>query len=290
MRPIFRKYSIYLVLFFIFFLLIPICNQTLYPVINEITSDGKGIYVPIIMYHAIKNHNTGKDTITPAEFENDLKYLKENNYNTITMAQLLDYVYEDKELPKNPIMITFDDGYLTTYVYAFPLLKEYDMKMVLSIIGKSTDDFTNVDDTHLEYAHMTWDEVNEMLDSGLVEVQNHSYNLHTTKRGRIGCRQKSGETFVEYENVLTEDVGKLQSEIVTITGEKPTTFIYPYGEFDENTIKIIKNLGFKAGLTCDYGINKITKDTEKLYALKRVCRAHGDTLDKLIKEVLKTIR
>ena len=67
------------------------------------------IYVPIIMYHNVKSTQLGKDTITQSEFESDLKYLSENNYNTITMTQLINYVYSDEELPPNPIILTFDD-------------------------------------------------------------------------------------------------------------------------------------------------------------------------------------
>ncbi|MGN6713123.1 polysaccharide deacetylase family protein [Anaerocolumna jejuensis] len=248
------------------------------------------IYLPIIMYHDIKKNNSGKDIINPGEFESDLKFLKNNNYTSITMQDVIDYVYEDKPLPENPIMITFDDGYLTTYRYAYPLLQEYDTKIVLSIIGKSTDDFTRVGDDHLQYAHLTWPLLDEMLESGLIEIQNHTYNLHATRAGRVGCKQKRGEALPDYEAVLTEDVMKLQQEIIDMTGITPTTFTIPYGEYNDNTIEIIKKLGFQAALTCDYGVNKITKDKETLYHLKRICRSHNYPMSELLEDVKKTIR
>jgi peptidoglycan/xylan/chitin deacetylase (PgdA/CDA1 family) len=150
-----------------------------------------------MMYHEVKTYKTGKDVITPYEFESDLKYLQSNNYNTITMAQLIDYVDNGTELPENPIILSFDDGYLNNYVYAYPLVKKYDMKMVLSIIGKSTDDFTRIPDDDLDYSHVTWMQINEMTDSGCVEIQNHSYNLHKITKGSTGRKQKRGETLLD---------------------------------------------------------------------------------------------
>lgn len=248
------------------------------------------IYLPVIMYHDIKKSSAGKDIINPSEFQSDLKYLKEHNYTSVTMKDVIDYVYEDKPLPENPIMLTFDDGYLTTYRYAYPLLQEYNTRIVLSIIGKSTDDFTRVGDDHLQYAHLTWPLLNEMMESGLVELQNHTYNLHTTRAGRVGCKQKRGESISAYEAVLSEDVMKLQKEVAEMTGTAPTTFTIPYGEYNENTIEIIRKLGFQAALTCDYGINKITKEKETLFYLKRVCRSHNYPIGELLADVRKTIK
>lgn len=266
-------------------------EKTAFSVKREVpVQTGEKIYLPIIMYHDIKKNSSGKDIINPGEFKSDLKYLKDNNYTPVVMQDVIDYVYDDKPLPENPIMITFDDGYLTTYRYAYPLLQEYNTKIVLSIIGKSTDDFTRVGDDHLQYAHLTWPLLDEMLKAGLIEIQNHTYNLHSTRAGRVGCKQKRGEELTAYEAVLTEDLMKLQQEVVEMTGTAPTTFTIPYGEYNDNTIEIIKKLGFKAALTCDYGVNKITKDKETLYRLKRVCRSHNYPIAELLEDVRKTIR
>lgn len=246
------------------------------------------VYLPIIMYHQVKEKGLGKDAITPGELENDLKYLKENHYNTITMEELLDFVYEDKSLPKNPIILTFDDGYLSTYKYVFPLLKKYNMKVVLSIVGKSTDDFTTIKDENIEYSHITWEQLNEMLESGLIEVQNHTYNMHTLKNGRKGCDQKTGESFDKYQSVLADDLTKLQEEILEKTGKVPSTFTYPYGVYNDNTVTIIKQLGFKAGLSCRYGINVVSKNMN-LYQLRRMSRGHGESVQKIIKEIMELI-
>jgi peptidoglycan/xylan/chitin deacetylase (PgdA/CDA1 family) len=252
--------------------------------------DNDLVFLPIIMYHEIKPYKLGKDVISPYEFESDLKYLKNNNYNTITMTQLINYVYNDESLPEKPIILSFDDGYLNNYKYALPLLKEYEMKIVFSIIGKNMDDFTRIPDSNLDYSHVTWNQLNEMLDSGHVEVQNHTYNLHSPGKGRLGSMQKRKESLEDYEKVITDDITKLQRQIESYTGKVPNTFVYPYGKSSKNTVAIIKKLGFKATLSCDYGINIITNNPESLFDLKRICRSHGRPIEKVLTKGFKTIK
>lgn len=245
--------------------------------------------VPILMYHEIKTYKTGKDVILPSEFENDLEYLEENGYTAVTMEDLLAYAEDEADLPEKPIVLSFDDGYLSTYVYALPLLKKYHSKIVFSIIGKNTDDFSAIPDDDLDYSHVTWDQLNEMLDSGCVEVQNHSYNLHKYGK-RVGCEQLPGETYEDYEKLLAGDVEKLQTEIALKTGRVPTTFVYPFGGYSETTDRILRELGFQATLTCDYGVNLITRDLDSLFRLKRICRSHNHTAESLLAEAYKTLK
>jgi peptidoglycan/xylan/chitin deacetylase (PgdA/CDA1 family) len=246
------------------------------------------LYLPIIMYHHVKEKGLGKDTITPYEFEKDLKYLSENHYTTITMQDLLNFVNNNTLLPEKPIILTFDDGYLSTYRNVFPLLKKYNMKIVLSIVGKSTDAFSRVKDENIEYSHMSWDNLNEMLKSGLVEVQNHTYNLHSYNSIRVGCNQKNGECFNDYEATLLEDLEMLQTKIKENTGNVPTTLAYPYGAYNDNTIKVMKEVGLEAGLTCRYGVNVVSRDMN-LFELRRICRAHGDPVQKLLEKIAKQL-
>lgn len=256
--------------------------------VGAFPSKDNTVCLPIIMYHQVKTNKTGKDAITPNEFESDLKYLSENHYTTITMNQLVDFVYNNKELPEKPIILSFDDGYLNNYEYVFPLIKRYNVKIVLSIVGKSTDDFTKIEDINLNYSHVTWDQLREMIHSGYVEVQNHTYNMHQFKE-RVGCMQKKSESLADYEQALMNDIGKLQEEIKTMTGKTPNTFAYPYGRYNENTNIILRKMGFKATLSCKFGVNIITRDPNSLYDLKRICRAHRQSVKKLLKKGMNTV-
>jgi Predicted xylanase/chitin deacetylase len=245
--------------------------------------------VPILMYHEVKYDNPGKDSILPYELEGDLKYLKSSGYHAVTMNQLIDYVYRGTPLPEKPVILSFDDGYLSTYVFVRPLLQKYGERIVLSIIGKSTDDFSQKPSTDIT-THMTWNQINEMKDAGLAEIQNHTYNMHKITHRRYGCGRKRGETQQDYICALSEDISRLQAEVKQHTGAAPTTFTYPYGQVSDDSVPIIKGLGFKASLTCKYGINLITKDPDVLFGLRRICRSHGVTAKRTLDEAMETLR
>ncbi|MBR1738650.1 MAG: polysaccharide deacetylase family protein, partial [Firmicutes bacterium] len=86
----------------------------------ELTEAENTVELPIIMYHNIteKYDMTGKYAVMRTQFENDLKYIKENGYTTITAKELINYAENNGQLPEKPIMITFDDGYESFYAYA----------------------------------------------------------------------------------------------------------------------------------------------------------------------------
>ena len=279
-----------LILITIFTLLTIYIAKNIIEIRNVSSYDNQSICIPIIMYHHVKNTKLGRTTISKQEFENDLIYLNENNYNTITMTQLVNYVYDGGELPPNPIILSFDDGHLDTFEYVFPLLKKYNMKIVLSIIGKSTDDFTRVVDINLDYSHMTWDQVKEMADSGLAEIQNHSYNLHKVQNGRYGCGQIRNEALSHYEKTITDDVTMFEEKLRLNINIVPNTFTYPYGKYNDNTNNILKKLGYKSTFTCNYGVNIISNNPECLYEMKRINRSHNQGIGKLIKEGMMTLK
>ena len=148
---------------------------------------GKG--VPVFLYHQVNPVSN----ITPELFEEHLKILKEKNMNTITLSE-----YGKKETPKNSILITFDDGYYDNYKIVFPLLKKYNMKATIFLntlyIGekrwqdtefekngtanyKAMKKYMALNDGTTEQ-YMTWSEIKEMYDSGLVDFQAHSHK-HT---------------------------------------------------------------------------------------------------------------
>jgi len=250
-------------------------------------SNNEGILVPIIMYHGLIKDpvEQTKYFISPSYFENDLIYLAEHGYTTIFMEDLIAYVETGATLPEKPIILSFDDGYYNNYYYAYPLLREYNAKAVISIIGKFTDDFSLLRENNVIYSHITWDQINEMIASGHVEIQNHTYNLHTFNNGRNGAAQKSGEVIASYKTFLESDVGLLQEKIIESTGNTPTTFAYPFGFISKDSDNILKEMGFKATLSCTEGINYIKRDPDALFHLKRDLRPPGKSSAQYFKEM-----
>ena len=235
----------------------------------------EGIQLPIIMYHSMLRNGSGEYTISPETFEEDLRYLKDNGYTTIHMQDLLDYVNKQVSLPEKPIMLTFDDGYYNNYLYAYPLAKKYESKIVISPIGYYTDQFSKADANHATYSHMTWDQIKEMMDSGYVEFQNHTYNLHSSAGKRLGAKKLRGESLEDYTALLTKDITQMQQEMQEHTGYTPTTFVYPFGAISDAAVPIVRSLGFSATLGCASKVNQITQNPECLYELGRFLRPPG---------------
>ena len=253
---------------------------------NKVSLNDK-IKLPIIMYHHIskKASALGDYVITPNQFESDLKFIKQKGYETITSQNLVDYFDGKFDLPEKPIMITFDDGYLSFYEYAYPLLQKYNMKAVLSVIGKYSDLYSDCDDRNVNYAHVTWDDIKEMSRSGLVEMANHTYDLHTLN-DRKGSAIKSGESGDCYKTMLASDLKTLQNKLKEVTGITPVTFTYPFGRVCKQSYSIIEEMGFKVSFGCEEKINYIDKENPYLYKLKRFNRGHGKSSETFFKNIL----
>jgi len=248
----------------------------------------KEVLVPIVMYHLVteKDRYVGKYGIRPSELEEDLKYLKEKGYNTILLKDLINFVEKGKRLPNNPIILTFDDGNSSDYNYLFPLLKEYDMKAVISIIGKAVDQNTQEHAKYPagKYPNLTWAQVKEMHDKGIVEVQSHGYNVH----GPAGSGKLKRESPEAYHQRLLADLTKLQDCCQEHLGEKPTTFCYPLGIISKGSNAVLEEMGFKASLSCQEGINIIVHgEKECLFKLKRTNRPSGKSIEKVLDEIWK---
>lgn len=297
-KKIYKYFYVVIALFIVFIGLYDVAvynsseKEPYNPVIAQ--NDGEEIILPIIMYHSLLKDEKyqGKYVLSPDLFESDLKYLEQNGYTTIVIQDLIDYFDKGTPLPEKPIMLTFDDGYYNNYLYAYPLLKKYDSKAVISIIGFYTEKYSDSGEVSANYSHITWEEIKEMTESGLVEIQNHSYNLHSTKNGRTGAKRKNGETKEEYVAVLKTDLSKLQTLLAEKCQITPTAFTYPFGAISAASIDVVKELGFSASLTCLQQIN-IIDSKDDLFLLNRYLRSEEDSetffksleLDKYYNEV-----
>lgn len=249
------------------------------------------IPLPVVMYHGLidKKKYQNRFFLSPKTFEKDLIYLKENGYTPIFVRDLINYVDNGTPLPEKPVMITFDDGYYNTYLFAYPLLRQYDMKAVISVIGKLTDKYSQIKNKDAYYAYLTWDDVAEMSASGYFEIQNHSYDLHSLETGRNGSAQQPGEGLDQYQMVLNEDLGSLQEKVFEVTGKRPEAFAYPFGNISKSSREILEDMGFRATFSCREGINYITRDVDCLYRLKRVCRVPEKSSEEFFKVIAPPI-
>lgn len=277
-----RKYYI---MFALLFVLSLFCN----PKDTAVTASvEQSVELPIIMYHQIsrKNGNSGKYVISREQLVSDLEHIKNQGYTTVTVKDLTDYVSGKGNLPPKPIMLTFDDGHETAYTILYPLLKEMGMCAVVSVIGYLADLYTEIDDHNDAYSYLTWDEIKELSDTPEIEIQNHSFNMHSVEKGgRRGIAPMKNESRENYFEAINADVGKMQLELMKKGEVRATAMVYPYGSHTELTLEICKDLGFLCTLTCEERINTIKKyNTASLYNLGRYNRSGEISTEEFFKQ------
>ncbi len=247
------------------------------------------VYLPILMYHQVLDlpSKLGKYVISPRELEADLRLLSERGYETVTVDDLIEFCEGKRSLPKRPVMLTFDDGYQTDYLNVFPLLKKYNMKAVFSVVGAYTERYsTEGIDKHINYAHLSWDEISEMQESGLCEFQNHSYNMHSLNE-RHGCLKIDGEGDEHYKSIMHDDLVHSQTLFEEKLGFSPVCFTYPYGGTNDTLREMITEHGFSASLGTFEKINVLSGDPSELFDLRRYNREHGRDIAKILDKAEK---
>ena len=243
----------------------------------------QGVPVPVIMYHSITGKASNPWIIPPEALEADLKYLSENGYTAVFVSQLIDFVYNGTPLPQKPVVLTFDDGMYNNLTLALPLIEKYNMKMMISVIGKPAQLFSDTEDLSERYGHLSWEQLRQMLSSSRVELANHTWALHTNSEGRRGCCRKHGECHEEYRKMLIADLIRLQDALEEYCGVAPTTFTYPYGSKCSELLEILRELGFMATLSCGEGINLLNYgDTQSLYDIKRFNRSPDKSVEQIL--------
>ncbi|MDE6833673.1 MAG: polysaccharide deacetylase family protein [Ruminococcus sp.] len=237
------------------------------------SSADSGIFLPVIMYHSVYGDTPEEYIVTPEQFENDLLWLAENGYTSVTAQQLTDYVNNIGNLPEKPVMITLDDGCYNNLSEVLPILEKYDMNAIVSVVGQYTD-VTAVNDPHIPaYSYLTWEDIEKLTDSGHVEIGNHTYNMHSFRGERQGCAKNQNESESTYMELLNNDLSRLQNEIHQHTGKLPIVFAYPFGFRSPEAMPLIRELGFTITLTCTEKPNYITHDPDCLYGLNRYNRS-----------------
>ena len=222
--------------------------------------------VPIVMYHHIDDPPASVGRIRynlstpPSLFEDQLRMLKEQGYNVITLDDLVYYLTRGRPLPPKPVILTFDDGYVDNYTQAFPLLKKYGFVGTFFII---TD---VVNQKHPDY--LTWDMVREMRDAGM------RFGAHG--RTHIDLSQADHDQLVWQALGSTE---VFQAEL----GEPARYIAYPSGRYNQQVIDIYKSAHYWAGLTTKQGV---MQDSDHLFELKRI-RVYHDTTGAQLKALLE---
>lgn len=217
--------------------------------------------IPVLMYHNVVDkdilkHYTKKEYqkifISTDKFEQQMKFIKTNNYKTLTLDEFYDFVQGNKNLPQKCVLITFDDGRKNLYVKAYPILKKYNLNAVSFIIT------SKISKQSEEYNPLKWQYLSESeLEKGkdVFEYASHTHDMHKRSKNTQKPYLK-----IKSEKEIKEDIQKSLKYV-----DNPY-FAYPYGSYTNNIKKILQEAGIKAAFTTKKGKVSIN---DSLYDLKR---------------------
>lgn len=199
--------------------------------------------VPVLNYHQINNEDHNALTLSSTEFETQMNYLSQEGYTGISPDQLADYLQYGKQLPPKPILITLDDGYKDNYQVAYPILQKYHLTATIFVITDFVGNYGK---------YLTWNQIREMNDNGF------SFEDHTLSH--ISLPKASDE---EVHNQLVKSKEALEWRL----GKKVEYLAYPGGEYDQRVIRLVKEAGYRAAFTVNFGRDRINST---LYTLNRI--------------------
>lgn len=235
----------------------------------------ENIEIPILMYHHfvedVVPEGTEGSIMSIEVFRQQLMYLQEKGFHAISLSQLKEYLTGGTDLPPNPFVITIDDGYESNYTLAYPILKELNMSANINIVVSSRGKKPG------KYQHFSWADAQEMLESGLIEIGSHTYDLHHAM-----IRMQPEEDLTAYSQRIYEDFKLSRDLIREHLAIEPYIYCPPYGIYNETSQSIAEELGFTLHLTTRPGL--VTKESD-LLALERI-NVRGDyTPEDLLKKI-----
>ncbi|MGL4671197.1 MAG: polysaccharide deacetylase family protein [Cetobacterium sp.] len=216
--------------------------------------------MPVIMYHRVIKDESEKGVhgtyVTVKQFDEQMKYLKNKGYETITFEDLLNNKYKQRfDKDKKWIMLTFDDGYKDNYENAFPILKKYQFKGIIYILDGVKYNKWDVDDKNnpeKEFPLMNVEELLEMQKYGI------EFGGHTSTHPKLAE--------LSLENVKKEIILS-KNNIENLVGKELLSFAYPYGSLNEDVKKIAQESGYQFAVATDSGSITFSDD---LFEIRRV--------------------
>jgi peptidoglycan/xylan/chitin deacetylase (PgdA/CDA1 family) len=211
------------------------------------------IYInPVLMYHYIVDTDLAKKDkriVTPLTFERQMRFLKVNGYNVISLEEFSGYLKAKKSIPKNTVVITFDDGHLDNYTNAFPILKKYGLKAAMFVIVDSLG----------SQNFMTKDQIIEISESGLITIGSHT----------LGERHLPS---IDSEEELRKEIFDSKYKLERILNKPVNCFSYPIGGFNEKIRQMVIDAGYLVAVSTSPGLSYPDDD---IFAIKRVRISEG---------------
>ncbi|MBF0319708.1 MAG: polysaccharide deacetylase family protein [Nitrospirae bacterium] len=207
--------------------------------------------VPILLYHRFGPVVADSMTITTAGFESHLKYLRQNGYTVIPLRQLIDSLKSKKPLPAHSVVIVADDAHKSVYTDMFPLARKYNVPVTLFVYPSAI--------SNASYA-MTWNQLKEVKETGLFDLQSHTYWHPNFKREKKKLDQK------EYEKLVETQLKKAKDKLEKDLNAKVDLLAWPFGIYDEYLMGKASEAGYIAAFSIE---RRPVRSTDNMMSLPR---------------------
>lgn len=225
-----------------------------------ILSSAPARQIPVLTYHHIlpdevnTRFRSNAWTVSTENFAAQMRYLRDNGFYTPTLDELEAFLYHGRPLPARSVMIQFDDGYYSNYVYAYPILQRYGMRAVIFPI---TGDAERLGEHQLPICHDSLTRaaaITLRTPSQVIETASHTHDMHRLA-GDTNNTLLVTETF---ENILQDT---LQS-FAFVSNHR--AFAYPHGQHNNTVIEALREAGITMAFTIQAGYITGTSDPFRL--------------------------
>ena len=244
------------------------------------------VRLPVLTYHHITSDGGADMIISADRFQEHMDALYEAGYTPVSLEQVRDYVILGLDLPQSPVLITFDDGYMSNYTEAYPILRRHGFNAAIFVIGVSHGKDTYKETGYPIVPHFGHAEALEMARSGLISIQSHSFDMHNDERFddpfRSGVLQLDGESEPQYIDMFRNDHTLMRELLKDVN--HVFAFSYPYGKINELSAILLLELGIQMTFSTEPGINTLIRGLpQSLLELKRLNMNDNVTAEDLIR-------
>ncbi|WP_337226269.1 polysaccharide deacetylase family protein [Proteus terrae] len=234
--------------------------------------------IPVLTYHhilkATENHNFRHTSTTTSltAFTEQMNYLKDAGYETLSLNQVAGYLNKSVNLPGRAVALTFDDGLQSVYRYAYPLLKENGQRATLFVISSRIKSETpKWAPNSLQF--MSWQSLK--LSRDVFDIQSHSHFLHRLDNN------KKPIIFSRQSHTIILDLQRSQ-RVLRLLNPHQYAFAYPFGGYNQRAINAVKTSGMTLAVTTQQGKVRLG---DPPFALKRLYALSTDPIEKFARMV-----
>jgi biofilm PGA synthesis lipoprotein PgaB len=227
----------------------------------------------VLNYHDIVKAGSAKSSLNSMDvsvdhLEEHLVWLKKSGYKIVSVQSVLDAAAGKSSIPDKSVLLTFDDGYQSFYTRVFPLLKKYHYPATVALIGTWIDGIDTPDEAGKQL--LTWNQVREMVQSGLVEMASHTYDLHksivanpqgdsqaATVTRLYNSTTGRYETDEQYRERIHLALRKSAEFIFQHAGVWPRVMVWPYGEYNNIALEASREAGMPMTMGLIDGFNTV---------------------------------